>query len=322
VNKIPLLVIAGPTASGKSALAFKCAKKLCGELISGDSMQIYKGMDIGTAKPTKAEQAEVKHHLVDVIEISEAYSSGDFKDAAKSAAREIFSRGKLPILVGGSGLYVELVVNDFSLPEISSSDKLRDELYGIAREKGNEYLHSMLGEIDPESAEAIHFNNVKRVVRAIEVYRGTGVTMSEWNRRSKMNENEFEPYCVYLDWEREKLYSRINERVDEFVKNGLLDEARTLYENGLESTPTASKAIGYKELLPYLKGVCELDECIDALKQSTRNLAKRQVTYFTRMRFDKKLDPDKRSSDELFEELLADEGFSEFIRNFNNESKA
>ena len=243
-----------------------------------------------------------------------------FKDATKSAAREIFSRGKLPILVGGSGLYVELVVNDFSLPEISSSDKLRDELYGIAREKGNEYLHSMLGEIDPESAEAIHFNNVKRVVRAIEVYRGTGVTMSEWNRRSKMNENEFEPYCVYLDWDREKLYSRINERVDEFVKNGLLDEARTLYENGLESTPTASKAIGYKELLPYLKGACELDECIDALKQSTRNLAKRQVTYFTRMRFDKKLDPDKRSSDELFEELLADEGFSEFIRNFNIES--
>jgi tRNA dimethylallyltransferase len=317
VKKIPLLVIAGPTASGKSALALECAKKLGGELISGDSMQIYKGMDVGTAKPTKEEQAEVKHYLVDLIDIHESYSSGDFKDAAKKAAKEIYSRGKLPILVGGSGLYVELVVNDFSLPEISSSETLREELYGIAKEKGNEYLHSMLGEIDPESAKAIHYNNVKRVVRAIEVYRGTGVTMSEWNRRSKMSESEFLPFCVYLDWPREKLYSRINERVDAFVDDGLIEEARALFENGLETTPTASQAIGYKELFPYLRGESELKDCLEDLKQSTRNLAKRQVTYFTRMKFDKMIAPDEKNVDELFEELNGDEKFLEFIRNFN-----
>lgn len=284
-------------------------------------MQIYVGMDIGTAKPTKEEQAEVKHHLVDVIDIQAGYSSGDFKDAAKKAAREIYSRGKLPILVGGSGLYVELVVNDFSLPEISSSEAIRAELYGIAKEKGNEYLHSMLREIDTESAEAIHYNNVKRVVRAIEVYRGTGVTMSEWNRRSKLNENEFLPFCVYLDWDREKLYSRINERVDVMVADGLLDEVRALYDAGLASTPTASQAIGYKEFFPYLRGEAELSECIDALKQSTRNLAKRQVTYFTRMNFDLKLNPDGKTAEELFDSLNGDEAFLEFIRDINNESE-
>ena len=316
MKKIPLLVIAGPTASGKSALALKCASKLDGELISGDSMQIYKGMDVGTAKPTKEEQAEVKHHLVDLIDIHESYSSGDFKDAAKKVARDIYSRGKLPILVGGSGLYVELVVNDFSLPEISSSEQIREELYAIAKEKGNEHLHSLLAKFDAESAAAIHYNNVKRVVRAIEVYRGTGVTMSEWNRRSKMSESEFFPFCVYLDWEREKLYSRINERVDVFVDEGLLEEARLLYERGLETTPTASQAIGYKELLPYIKGEAELSCCIDALKQSTRNLAKRQVTYFTRMKFDLKIDPDGKSGDEMFELLAADEGFASFIKEY------
>lgn len=316
MKKIPLLVIAGPTASGKSALALKCASKLDGELISGDSMQIYKGMDVGTAKPTKEEQAEVKHHLVDLIDIHESYSSGDFKDAAKKVARDIYSRGKLPILVGGSGLYVELVVNDFSLPEISSSEQIREELYAIAKEKGNEHLHSLLAKFDAESAAAIHYNNVKRVVRAIEVYRGTGVTMSEWNRRSKMSESEFFPFCVYLDWEREKLYSRINERVDAFVDEGLLEEARLLYERGLETTPTASQAIGYKELLPYIKGEAELSCCIDALKQSTRNLAKRQVTYFTRMKFDLKIDPDGKSGDEMFELLAADEGFASFIKEY------
>ena len=316
MKKIPLLVIAGPTASGKSALALKCASKLDGELISGDSMQIYKGMDVGTAKPTKEEQAEVKHHLVDLIDIHESYSSGDFKDAAKKVARDIYSRGKLPILVGGSGLYVELVVNDFSRPEISSSEQIREELYAIAKEKGNEHLHSLLAKFDAESAAAIHYNNVKRVVRAIEVYRGTGVTMSEWNRRSKISESEFFPFCVYLDWEREKLYSRINERVDAFVDEGLLEEARLLYERGLETTPTASQAIGYKYLLPYIKGEAELSCCIDALKQSTRNLAKRQVTYFTRMKFDLKIDPDGKSGDEMFELLAADEGFASFIKEY------
>ena len=316
MKKIPLLVIAGPTASGKSALALKCASKLDGELISGDSMQIYKGMDVGTAKPTKEEQAEVKHHLVDLIDIHESYSSGDFKDAAKKVARDIYSRGKLPILVGGSGLYVELVVNDFSRPEISSSEQIREELYAIAKEKGNEHLHSLLAKFDAESAAAIHYNNVKRVVRAIEVYRGTGVTMSEWNRRSKISESEFFPFCVYLDWEREKLYSRIKERVDAFVDEGLLEEARLLYERGLETTPTASQAIGYKELLPYITGEAELSCCIDALKQSTRNLAKRQVTYFTRMKFDLKIDPDGKSGDEMFELLAADEGFASFIKEY------
>ena len=321
MKKIPLLVIAGPTASGKSALALTCAKRFDGELISGDSMQIYIGMDIGTAKPTKEEQTEVKHHLVDLIDINESYSSGDFKEAAKKVAREIYSRGRLPILVGGSGLYVELVVNDFALPEISSSEKIREELYGIAKEKGNEYLHSMLREIDPESADAIHYNNVKRVVRAIEVYRGTGVAMSEWNRRSKLTKNEFLPFCVYLDWEREKLYSRINERVDAFIDEGLLDEVKALYEKGLQNTPTASQAIGYKEFFPYLRGESGISECVDALKQSTRNLAKRQVTYFTRMKFDLKLNPDGKTAEELFEALNEDEAFLKFKRDINNESE-
>lgn len=313
MEKQKLLVIAAPTASGKSALALLCAEAFGGELISGDSMQIYKDMNIGTAKPSLEEQQRVRHHLIDVAEIHEAYSSGDFVEAAQAAITDITERGRLPILVGGSGMYLELVAGEAQLPEMGASEELREKLYEVARSEGVGKLHSMLREVDPESAEAIHQNNVKRVVRAIEVFSLTGVTMSEWKRRSERKGGRYEVFSVYLERERASLYEMINERVDHFVEAGLFEEARMLFEKGLETTPTASQAIGYKELFPFFKGEATKEECVELLKKNTRNLAKRQVTYFNRMKFGLRLACDGRTVEEAFSSLCEDRGFLDFI---------
>lgn len=279
-----IICIVGPTAVGKTALALSLAKLLNGEIISCDSMQVYKGMDIGTAKPKREELEAVKHHLIDIIEPSECFSCADYATLAREAIHDIQKRGKTPIFCGGTGLYLDSVFSVPSFEETERDEDYRRELNELAKEKGAEALHKMLEEIDMESALATHKNNVKRVIRALEIYKCTGVTKSEWDKRSRLAVPPYESTVFFLTMEnRELLYKKIEERVDIMLSEGLLEEARALYEsNMLLPEYTASGAIGYKELLPYIKGECSLDDAVSQLKLATRHYAKRQLTWFNR----------------------------------------
>lgn len=282
--KIPIIAVVGATATGKSDLAMRLALSLGGEIISGDSMQIYQGMDIGTAKPTNEERALIPHHLIDISDISESFSVATFIEKATEAAKDIVKRGKVPIIAGGTGLYIDLLLSGRMLTEMESNEKLRKEFYDKAEREGNEALHEYLRGFDPESAEAIHPNNVKRVVRALEIYFSSGMTKTQQNEISKQSESIFEYKLIYLvSSDRQLLYDRINLRVDKMIAMGLENEVKRLYESGLANTPTASAAIGYKEFFPYFEQKTDLKTVIEEIKQHTRNYAKRQTTYFNRM---------------------------------------
>lgn len=284
LDKIPVIAIVGVTASGKSELALRLCEHFGGEIISGDSMQIYRGMDIGTAKPSQAEMTRVPHHLIDIADITEAFSVAVFIEKAIQAAKEIASRGKVPVVVGGTGLYIQLLLSGRLLPEMDSNEALRRELYEKAEKEGNQALHEYLSSIDPESAAAIHPNNVKRVVRALEIYLTSGITKTRQNELSMQGDSPFDYKLLYLSSpDRQLLYDRINARVDKMMADGLEDEVRSLYKKGLAETPTASQAIGYKEFFPYFEGKTDLDTVISDIKQHTRNYAKRQITFFNRM---------------------------------------
>ena len=275
------VAVVGPTASGKTAVSLVLADQLGGEIISCDSMQIYKEMDIGTAKATEEERSCVPHHLIDVIDPDREYSAADYVKDAYRAMDSICVRGNFPIFCGGTGLYLESVMRG-EYPEQSYSDAgIREELFAYARENGNEALHAMLCEIDPCSAQKIHKNNVKRVVRAIEIAKCTGSTKSDVDaRNSEFRGPRVLVYCLCFH-DRDLLYSRIERRVDKMIEEGLVEEARRLLLSGkLESNRTAMQAIGYKELLPFLRGEAELCECVSTLKTSTRRYAKRQLTWF------------------------------------------
>jgi tRNA dimethylallyltransferase len=278
MRKIPLVIIAGPTASGKTALSVNIAKKIGGEIVSADSMQIYKYMNIGTAKPTDDEKQGVPHHMMDFLEPSVNFSVADYCEMASDIIREIDSRGKIPVMVGGTGLYIDSLVNGVDFGESDGDEALRNELEALAEKEGNEAVHKILQEIDPETAEKYHPNNLRRIIRAIEVYKTQGVTVSE-----KAKEEKTSPYnAVYfcIDWDREVLYDRINRRVDIMVEMGLVEEAFELWQSS--PMKTATNAIGYKELIPYFKKEMSLEECIDKIKQETRRYAKRQLTWFRR----------------------------------------
>ena len=286
-ERIPVYAVVGPTATGKSAYAIRLAKELGGEIVSGDSMQIYRGMDIGTAKTLPAEQQGIPHHLIDIADISEPFSAGKFIEQAKTAIADIASRGKTPIVCGGTGLYIELLLTGRQLVETTADPALREELFRYAETNGNEALHALLREEDPEQADAIHPNNVKRVVRALEICRTSGMTKTEANRRSREADNPFAPHIIRLTCgDRETLYRRIEARVDAMFKEGLESEVRSLCGRGLRETPTASQAIGYKEFYPYFDGEASLDEVRAAIKQNTRRYAKRQETWFSAMHTD------------------------------------
>lgn len=288
MKKIPVYAVVGPTASGKSAYAIRLAKELDGEVISGDSMQIYRGMDVGTAKASAEEQQGIPHHLLDVAEITEGFSAGRFMELAAEKIAEIHSRGKTPIICGGTGLYIELLLTGKQLSENTADEKLREELLAFAEEKGNEALHTRLAEIDPKSAENIHPNNVKRVVRALEIALTTGSTKSEADEKSKEGENPYAPTIIRLTYgERAKLYEKINLRVRRMFEMGLEEEVRALCEKGLRETPTASQAIGYKEFYPYFDGEIPLAQVEEDICRNTRRYAKRQETWFSRMHYDK-----------------------------------
>ncbi len=280
-NKPFVLAVVGPTASGKTWLGVELAKIYGGEVISADSMQIYKGMDIASAKPTEEEKQGIPHHLMDFLDRDISFSAADYVAMANEKIQEVLSRGRLPIIVGGTGLYVDSLLENVKFSEGGSDEAYREELYAFAKEHGNEALHARLAEIDPEAAEGIHPNNLVRVVRALEVCKVTGRRFSELKRESKTVESPYSSLIIGLNYEnRQTLYDRIDLRVDEMVKMGLVEEARQLWqESGMK---TAANAIGYKELIPYFKGEAELEDCIATVKQETRHYAKRQLTWFRR----------------------------------------
>lgn len=282
---IKVVCVVGATATGKSALAVSLAKAFDGEVISGDSAQVYRGMDVGTAKVTAEEMEGVPHHLIDVLDIDKPFSAGLFAQWGGEAARDIVTRGRLPIVAGGTGMYVDALTGPRLLSPTADSDpSVRAELMAKAEREGAEALHAYLGSIDPAAAAEIHPNNVKRVARAIEIYLVTGKTKTEHSACS-VTQSEFSRALILLDDpDRESLYGRIDRRVDLMMEAGLLSEARRLWENGLGDTPTASAAIGYKEFFPYFEGCTSLESAVDKVKQASRNYAKRQITYFKRMK--------------------------------------
>ena len=279
-NKI--VVIAGPTATGKTRLAVELAKRFAGEVISADSMQIYKYMDIGSAKPTKEEMDGIVHHLIDIIDPKASFSVAAYVELAKVAAEDILSRGKLPIIAGGTGLYISSFVDNVKFTESETDFDLRERLFKEAEEKGNEALYARLLEIDPKAAEAIHPNNIKRVIRALELYETTGLTLSEQNENSKTEPSPFDPIMIALNTDREVLYDRINRRVDIMLDEGLIDEIKSLQDMGLTADIQSMQGIGYKEILSHLDGEISYDEAIELVKKNSRNYAKRQLTWFKR----------------------------------------
>ena len=278
-----ILAIVGPTASGKTALSVELALRLGGEVISCDSMQVYRGMDIGTAKPTVEERCGVVHHLFDVKEPDDPFSAMDYALLAEQAVNDIVSRGKLPIFCGGTGLYLDAFLRG-GMPETPGADPvLRAELAEIAATRGAEFLHAELAAVDPESAAATHANNVRRVIRALEIYRLTGTPKSEWDRRTRELPCRYNAAVLGLSFaDRALLYERIDRRVEIMLEDGLLEETSALLQAGVfERSPTAAAAIGYKEILPFLRGECTREEAVEELKTATRRYAKRQLTWFS-----------------------------------------
>lgn len=280
-NKIPMISVVGPTASGKTKLGVLLAKKFDGEVVSADSMQIYKDMNIATAKPTEEEKAGVVHHLIGFLPPSESFSVAQYVEMARECIDDIHSRGKLPIIVGGTGLYVDSLLNNISFSEDNADYALREELRKKAEKFGAQSLIDELAKFDPDSAERMHPNNLKRIIRAIEIYTVTGITMTEHNRRSRLKESPYNAVKIGLKAsDRSYLYDRINKRVDIMIGQGLLEEAQRVLN--CECGMTAQKAIGYKELVPYFNGECTLEQATEKLKMETRRYAKRQLTWFMR----------------------------------------
>lgn len=282
--KKPLIILTGPTAVGKTALSIGLSKALNGEIISADSMQVYRHMDIGSAKITKEEMDGVPHHLIDVLNPEEEFNVTRFQSMAKQAMEEIYSRGHVPVVTGGTGFYIQALLYDIDFRENDGNEAIREELELLGRERGSEYLHQILSEVDPESAEAIHANNRKRVIRAIEYYRMTGEPISVHNRREREKESPYRFYYYVLNCDRRLLYERIDRRVDIMMKQGLVEEVKRLKAMGCTRSMVSMQGLGYKEILDYLDGQRTLEEAVYVLKRDTRHFAKRQITWFKRER--------------------------------------
>ena len=282
MKKKPLIILTGPTEVGKTKASIGLAKAIGGEIISADSMQVYKKMDIGSAKIRDDEMEGVNHYLIDVLDPAEEFNVVLFQKMAKQAMEEIYANGHIPIVVGGTGFYIQALLYNIDFTQENEDNHIRTELETIAKEQGADYLHQMLREIDARSAETIHANNVKRVVRAIEYYRQTGKPISEHNEKERQKESPYAfAYFVLMD-ERQKLYDRIEKRIDVMIEEGLLDEVKALYEEGYTRDMVSMQGLGYKEILDYLDGKMTLEEAIYVLKRDTRHFAKRQITWFKR----------------------------------------
>ena len=282
MNKPPMIVVAGPTASGKTALSIRLAKAFSGEIISADSMQVYRGMDIGTAKVRPEEMSGIPHHMIDILEPEESCSVFTFSKMAREAADRVLSAGHVPILAGGTGFYIHAVLYGAEFSEDSGSASVRASLEQELLEKGPEAMHRILSECDPESARAIHPNNTKRVLRALEFYRLTGRKISEDNRIQREKPSPYRFLLLVLSMDRKKLYDRIDQRVDLMMEEGLLEEMRRLKDRGLTERDVSMQALGYKQLFPVLSGEVPLSEAVRQIKTETRHFAKRQLTWFRR----------------------------------------
>ena len=272
-----LVVITGPTAVGKTDISIKLAKEINGEIISADSIQVYKGLDIGSAKITEDEMDGVKHYLIDVLEPTDDFDIYTFKQMAEDAIEEIYAKGKVPIIVGGTGFYIQSVLYDVDFEETEVDMEYRKELEELAKKNGNEYVHKLLEEVDPEYAAGIHPNNLKRVIRALEFYHENNIPLSEHNAEQKENESPYNFAYYVLNDDRDVLYDRINKRVDLMFEKGLVDEVKGL---GLDKANQSMQGIGYKEVLEYLNGDLSLEETKELIKKNTRHFAKRQLTWF------------------------------------------
>lgn len=283
MNK-PLIILTGPTAAGKTKLSIALAKAVDGEIISADSMQVYRRMNIGSAKISPEEMQGVKHYLVDILEPTEDFNIVLFQKYAKQAIAEIYQKGKIPIIVGGTGFYIQSVLYDIDFQESGEDTALRAKLEQLAQEKGAAYLHDLLMKCDPKAAQEIHANNIKRVIRAIEFYRQTGQRISDHNETEREKQSAYDSYYFVLTDEREKLYEKIDQRVDMMIEAGLVDEVKQLMETGCKRDSTAMQGLGYKEIISYLTGEISLEEAIYIIKRDTRHFAKRQLTWFRRER--------------------------------------
>lgn len=304
-EKKPLIVLTGPTAVGKTNLSIRLAKKIGGEIISADSMQIYKKMNIGTAKISPEEMAGVPHYLVDELDPGEEFNVVAFQKMAKKAMKQIYENGHIPIVVGGTGFYIQALLYDVDFSEHETEEKYRQELVALEQEKGREYLYEMLKQADPEYAAIVHSNNVKRVIRALEYYHETGRKLSEHNAQQRENSSPYQFVYLVLNDEREILYDRIDRRVDQMMEAGLLQEVEALVKEGYERTLVSMQGLGYKEFFDYFDGKCTLEETVDIIKRDTRRFAKRQLTWFRREKevcwMNKQDYPD---GDALFHEIL------------------
>ncbi len=302
-KKTPLIILTGPTAAGKTGLSIELAKAVGGEIISADSMQVYKRMDIGTAKISKEEQQGIPHHLIDILDPREDFNVVKFKDLAQKAVQEIAGRGHIPILTGGTGFYIQAVLYDIDFEETGEDDGVRKELEERAEREGAESLHDELKKIDPKAAEEIHANNVKRVIRALEYYRQTGRRISEHNEEQRKRQSAYNHAYFVLTMDRALLYERINRRVDFMIEQGLLEEVRNLLKEQIPETATSMQGIGYKEWFPYFRGECSFEEAVSVLKRDTRHFAKRQLTWFRRERDVLWLEPEERLLEHMLEVL-------------------
>ena len=284
MTKQPLIILSGPTAVGKTALSIELAKRVNGAIISADSMQVYKYMDIGSAKIMPEEMDGVKHYLIDELNPEDEFNIVVFQQKAKEALKEIYANGQIPIIAGGTGFYIQSLLYDIDFDNQDCDSAFRAELEQIAKKQGNEVLHARLQEIDPVSAEKIHANNVKRVIRALEFYQLTGKRISEHNETEQQKESPYNFTYFVLTDDRANLYKRIDMRVDIMLENGLIEEVQKLKDMGYHRDMVSMQGLGYKEILDYLDGKCTLEEAIYILKRETRHFAKRQLTWFRRER--------------------------------------
>lgn len=282
--KPPLIVLTGPTAAGKTKLSLSLAKALQGEIISADSMQVYRGMDIGTAKISAGETEGIPHHLIDILSPEEEFNVTLFQERARACIKEIYERNHIPIVVGGTGFYIQALLYDIEFTREETDYSYRRQLEELAEKHGAAYLHEKLKEIDPASAEAIHQNNIKRVIRALEYYKETGEKISEHNEKQRKNNSPYAYKYYVLTTDREKLYTAIDHRVDKMLEDGLVEEVRNLYEQGFSRDLVSMQGLGYKELYRYFDGELTLDEAVYIIKRDTRHFAKRQLTWFRRER--------------------------------------
>ncbi len=282
MEKKPMVILAGPTAVGKTGLSIELAKRIKGEIISADSMQVYRHMDIGSAKITPEEMKGVSHHLIDILEPEEEFNVVLFQQKCKECLEGIYERGHIPIVAGGTGFYIQALLRDIDFTENEENTGYREELEQLAKEKGAEHLHQMLAKVDEISAREIHANNVKRVIRALEFYKLTNIPISQHNEQERQKENYYNACYFVLNDLREHLYAGIDKRVDMMLEHGLVEEVQGLKEKGCHRGMVSMQGLGYKEILDYLDGDCTLEEAVYLIKRDTRHFAKRQLTWFKR----------------------------------------